>query len=193
MRCVALALACSLALAGCAANSPPPRWYLLTPLAAAAETAPGADGSALAVGVGPVTLSAYLERSQIVTRDGGELRLAEFDRWAEPLEENVTRVLAENLSRLLATERVAVHPWRPAVPIDVRVSVEVVRFDLDPADGAVLTARFTVFDGDPGEHRVTRRSSYREPAAAGYAAGVAALSRTLDKLSRDVATVLASL
>jgi hypothetical protein len=41
-----------------------------------------------------------------------ELQSDTFSQWAEPLETNFARVLAENLSVLLTTERVAVYPWQ---------------------------------------------------------------------------------
>ncbi|UCC31474.1 MAG: membrane integrity-associated transporter subunit PqiC [Phycisphaerales bacterium] len=42
---------------------------------------------------------------------GHRLTLAEFDRWAEPLAFGFSRVLAENLSALLLTDRVLLFPW----------------------------------------------------------------------------------
>ena len=46
--------------------------------------------------------------------------LSENDRWAEPLDENLTRVLAKNLSVLLRTDRIVVYPW----PIDKKPIIE---------------------------------------------------------------------
>jgi hypothetical protein len=37
--------------------------------------------------------------------------LGEFDQWAAPLQDTFVRVLAENLSLLLGTDRVLLHPW----------------------------------------------------------------------------------
>ena len=57
------------------------------------------------IGVGPITVPKYLDRPQIVTRSGrNQLALGEFDRWAEPLQDNVLRVLAENLAFLIPTD-----------------------------------------------------------------------------------------
>ena len=56
-----------LALGGCVSTSPPVALYSLSPTA----EAPGADaaiGRGLAVGVGPVTLASFLDRTQIVSR-----------------------------------------------------------------------------------------------------------------------------
>jgi len=68
-------------------------------------------GRAPELGVGPVTLPRYLERTNIVTRRGMEMEVAEFDRWVEPLSESVPRAIAANLTTLLRTERIVVFPW----------------------------------------------------------------------------------
>ena len=59
----------------------------------------------LSFGIGPIKIPEYLNQPKIVTRKGpNELTLAEFDRWAERLKDNLTRVLAKNLSNLLCTK-----------------------------------------------------------------------------------------
>ena len=72
-------------------QSSPTRLYTLTALAREGSPQP-AGGQGLAIGVGPVELPEYVNRPQIVTGDSGnELRRAEFEQWAEPLETNFTR------------------------------------------------------------------------------------------------------
>ena len=72
--------------------------------------------------------------------------LSENDRWAEPLDENLTHVLAQNLSVLLGSDRIIAYPW----PIDqkphYRVEIQVLRFESNSAGEAQLTARWTVID-----------------------------------------------
>ncbi len=175
-------VAATLALTACS-SSPVPRFYVLTSTAPPAATGPSSD---LALGVGPVTLAPHLDRPQLVTRSGNELRLGDLDRWGESLADGVARVLAENLVRLLDSDRVWTYPWRPAVPVETQVTVEVVRCDAENGE-AVLTARWTVFDG--GEMRLARRSSYRRPANSPPATA-AALSESLAELSREIADTL---
>ena len=108
---VSLALAGLAGMGGCVGRSSAARFYVLTPVAATGVAAASTQGSGLIVSVGPVTLPSYLNRPQIVTRlAGGEVDLAEFDRWAEILIEAVPRVLAEDLGRLLGSDRVEAYP-----------------------------------------------------------------------------------
>lgn len=202
MKNASLHIAC-LALAvvfgGCLGRTPPPKLYLLTALDS--ESSPAAGDRELAVGVGPVTLPEYLRRSEIVTRSGcaaggdfcAELQLSQVVRWAEPLEDAVVRVLAEDLSVLLGTESVVRYPWRPSASLDFQVTVDLARFDADTTGRAVLTARWTVVEPDGDEVLHLARSSYEERAMGGIGAEVSALSRALAQLAQEIAGTLESL
>src|SRR5512145_1644163 len=94
---VAVTLGAPLLLGGCA--SQPSRFYLLSAMPDNITASPAmSNQQAPTIGVGPITLPRYVDRPQIVTRTGPyEIKLAEFDRWAEGLDANFSRVLAENL------------------------------------------------------------------------------------------------
>jgi len=178
-----------LGLHGCA-SSPPTRFYVL-PSLTGADPAPPAAQRDLTIGVGPVTLHPYLDRPQIVTRASrARLILGEFDQWGAPLRDSVTRSLAENLSLLVPTDRVVLHPWSRTTVPDYQVTVDVLQFDAGPGGEVILAARWQILNADEKE-LVMRKS--RVTAAAGgheYEATVTAMGRTLDALSRDIAAAL---
>ncbi|MGI9336509.1 MAG: PqiC family protein [Gammaproteobacteria bacterium] len=196
MKTVSTALlAASLVLGGCA-TSKPTTFYLLQPIATIPATAtPVSTSTPVALGVGPIELPHYTDRPEIVTRgDGNQLDVAEFSQWGEPLDDNVTRVLAENLSMLLPTQRAEVFPWKRAAQIDYQVTVEVSRFDGTLGGDAVLAARWQVRDDRTGKEVVARKSRFTFPSVtADHAGVVAAMNRTLDALSTDIDKALESL
>ncbi len=183
---------CLAALGGCLGKGTQEtaRFYVLTSLhGSGAETRTAMGDST--IGVGPVELPEYLNRPQIVTRESrNELQFAEFDRWAGSLEKGFSRVLAENLSILLSTDRVAVYPWKTP-PIDYQVAVNVTRFDGKPGGDVSLIARWTIL-GDNGKKVILdRRSSLSEEASEDdYDAIVSAQSRLIEALSREIATAI---
>src|SRR5262249_45023810 len=95
-------LAC-IGLAGCAVSDPTQYYTLGQPAARNTESRAMAStprssmaASTVSIGVGPVIMPSYLDRTQIVTRTAADqLDLANFHRWAEPLQEGIVRVLAE--------------------------------------------------------------------------------------------------
>ena len=188
--CVAVVLgALLIGLAGCGGSSAPARLYVLTPAPDAAANPQGAGAAGgPSVGVGPVRLPGLLDRPQIVTRRGtDQIENAEFDRWAEPLGNNVPRVLAENLAALLKTERVALFPWNPDRSIQYQVVVDVARFDGAVGGDVVLDARWRILGADGKEAAVNRSLLTQPTGGAGYPALVTAMSRALAALSREIA------
>lgn len=189
---IAAVMAWGLLLAGCGTTAPA-KFYVLS---AARDTgAAEAVCGDKVIGIGPVTLPEYLDRPQILTRSSSNrLDLADGHRWAEPLTENVTRVLTENISTLLRTDRVAAHPWKRSQAVDFQVRVQVVQFDAGPEGAVSLVARWSVQGRNGTELAPARRSSFSVPAAAGnFDALVAAHSEAVVRLSRDIAAELTRL
>lgn len=137
LRIAALTVAVTL-LAACG-STPPSRYYMLS---ADAMTPPSQDG--MLVGIGPITVPDYLKnRGMILGREGNRLEISEYERWAEPLESGITRVLVLNLASLLDTRQMTVFPWRSDAVPDYSVSVGMVQFTARQ-DDALLVASWTV-------------------------------------------------
>jgi uncharacterized lipoprotein YmbA len=189
---VALAVS-TLVVHGCS-TGPPARLYVLTALPRAESVPPATDGREMSIGVGPVELPQYVNRPQIVTgQQSSELHSAASAQWAEPLQDGFTRVLAENLSLLLATDRVAIFPWKTFAP-EYQVVVEVTHF-LGQTGGEVsLVALWSILNKDGREALVSKKSSFHEATGSSeYEALAAAMSRAVAALSRDIAAALLAL
>lgn len=189
-RLTILMLGVFLLAAGGCAGTQSANFYTLSPIVnSETEISIAKAGQGMVIGIGPIKFPEYLERSQIVTRTGrNALELAEFHRWAGSLKKGFLRILAENLSTLLSTDRVFLYPWRKSVPIDYQIVMEVFQLDGMPGGNASLVACWNIFSGDGKKVFLTRKSSFTEPTGAeGYDAFVAAESRALANLSRDIA------
>lgn len=179
-----------LLLGGCASQSPPASFYVLGARAPAAQPV----SSDLLLGVGPVSLADYLDRNQIVRRDSEvRLQLDEFNRWAGDHRENITGVLAENLSRILGSEGVLPHPWASALDLDYQVLVDINRFDAAKGNRIVLDAQWQLFSKQPNKLLQARRSRIETRAAdSGYEAQVEAQSQALAELGKIIAAAVQS-
>ena len=175
--------------AGCA-RTLPAQFYVLSPLQTTVqEESLGKNTTGFMLGIGPVEIPEYLDRPQIVTRaNGHELKLAEFNKWAEPLQDNISRVLSENLTSLLYADAFTVHPWRGSRSIDYRLSLDVIRFDGSLSETVSLVARWSIFGKGGRDLLMRKKSSYTEPVASpDYEALVTAQSAALTALSREIA------
>ena len=112
---------------------------------------------------------------------------AEFNQWSGSLKNNIINVVADNISDLLGTDKLFVHPWRSFISIDYQIVLEITRFDGTPEEQATLEARWTVLKGKDKTIVDIRRSEIREPIdAPGYGGLVAAQSRALAGLSIEI-------
>ena len=188
--CIPLALLALAALAACRGAMPAMHFYTLSPMAAPAAARAAATAS---VGVGPLTIPLALDRPQIVTRiDGNQLDLAEFHRWGGSLSGNILATLTQDLSALLGSDRVVAHPWTRFITPDFRVPVEIHRFDGALGQEVALAATWAVHYGDERAPRVVRKSFLTAPVAGSdYADLVAAHSKVLGDLAREIAAELA--
>lgn len=182
------AACCLPLLAGCG-KSAPTHFYSLSTVAPKADSAP--DGPCLALGVGPVDLPAYLDRSQIVTRIGeNQMHLAEFDQWIESPHDNFQRALTDNLSRLVCAKPLFTYPWPVGGHPDRQIVIQVARFDGSLGQEAVLRVSWSVLDADNATLD-WRTADYREVVSGpDYAALAAAQSRLVEKFAKDVAASL---
>jgi uncharacterized protein len=175
------------------ASSPDSRFYMLAPMQDAAVSAPAAASQRpVSLCVGPVLVPGYLDRLPVCVRDSAhEVTYAEFHRWAEPLEDGISRVLVDNLSQLLGTARIDVFPWKTPAPADYQVRVMLIRFDGALGEQAVLKARWSLTAAGQEKPVVDLMSVMTEPVESNtHAALVAAQNRTLDRLSREIAAAI---
>ena len=190
-----LGAVCLLLVWGCI-GSPATRYYTLSALAqpgAGAQQTPASE--MLAILVGPIRFPPYLDRSGIVTRTkSNTIEVAEFDVWAGELTDEFPRALADNLSALLSTDRVSTFPRLMGQPVDYQVTGDVVQFDGSPNGQVTLVARWNLVRAGERKLLASQQSTISVPVAApGYEALVAAQSRAVEQLGREIAAAIKTL
>ena len=185
----------SLTLAGClGGQSPPTNFYMLSALSPSpAGTSPESAEARIHIGLETVVIAEYLNRNEIVFNlDNTIYQLADFNQWAEPLSHNLTRVLEENLTKLLQDDSIEVFlASESSIPFDYRLEVDVLRLDGNLGDQVTLVARWALLEAEEDDLKLMRRSEYQEQAADNtYKGLVLAKSRTIEELCRDMAVAI---
>ena len=184
----ALLLAAIGSMSGCG-TSPPVRFFTL---ASEGLRAAPAGSLTYSVVVGPVTVPELVDRQQLVLRASpNRVEIAEQARWAAPLKSEIPRVIADHLGRMLGEVRTSTFSERATGIPDYRVVIDIQRFETAPGEGATIQALWTVRPRD-GE-AVTGQSLTSEAAGPGYDELVAAHSRALGAVSREVAAAIAAI
>lgn len=193
VRLAARSIALAAFLAGCTVFTPTPdrsRFFVLTPIAPAAETAKTPFRPT--VGIGPFTFPPYLDRPEMITRvSANEVRRATFDYWAGSLAQQFQATLAQDLQADLGGAPIRTYSWYAANAPDLAVEADVRSFEAGADGRARLAARWRIRKGPDariaggGDFDRTRalRGGAPEQAAA-------ALSDLLGELAGEIATAL---
>lgn len=183
-----------LTLAGCSILKPQvdaSRFYVLTATESRTDGVAARPPSDLKVGVGPVQFPDYLDRSPLVTRLGpNRLVFSDLARWAEPLDRNFSRVVIDNLVRLLGTEKIISLPSFVPISVQYKVPIEVQRFEGDEKGNVELVARWAILSGADGKVLHSTESHITETGGSDTGDVVAALSRAAAKLSEQIADAI---
>jgi uncharacterized lipoprotein YmbA len=181
-----LGLAATLGCLG-SSTSAPVVYHTLQPLQLEGA-APARSG--LAVEVMPVRLPGLLQRPQMVVAQGSALGLTEAQRWGNPLDQDMQRVLVQDLELLLGSDAVVPSPYGERVGAVYQVGVGVLSCD---AQSGPLTLEAVWILSRPGVAQaiLVRRTMLREAlSGAGADALAAAHSRIMAALAREIATEL---
>lgn len=145
------------------------------------------------IGVGPINLPEYINRPQIVTRlSKHHLKVSEFNRWIEPVNDSVRRLLVINLSNNLNSNRVYGIPgYDRAQSLDLRIGIDVGRFDGQLGKDVLLEARWSLYDKND-KAVLTKVSLINMPTnGQDYSALVLAMNNALQALGEEVSKVVA--
>ena len=186
-----------LILSGCVSvsGSPNPKFYMPAALSQAETVEKIAVPPGTIVAVGPVTIPGYLDRPQIVTKNkNGTLNFAQFDRWAEPLDSALARMIDENFVKLLPAASIQLFPCSFSIPLDYQVIVEVVQLDSELDKDMILAAQWSIIDAKDRKMLLTKRSQFIQPIKPhNYYGLTQALNTACAALSREIAVNLAEL
>jgi uncharacterized lipoprotein YmbA len=188
-------------VAGCVSlkRTPEARFFVLqSEIEPATEPTPGVVPEGI-VGVEGVHLPGHLQRPQLVTwTASNELSVDEFLRWAEPLQDGITRTLAEDLAALLPGRQVVRRPWPGRTRFTCRVEVVLRVFGLQRDGQVVLEGRWRLLP-DEGPLALVQQPVRLErgPLAGGgdgeVITGVDVMSELIADLSRQIAEAIRAL
>jgi uncharacterized protein len=172
------------AASGCATT--PARFYTLDSTA----TPDGTAAAHLAVMVGPVSIPAADDQPEFVTQvASNRVDVDEFNRWAAPLSDSITRAVAGDLAVLLGTPDVATAPMANFNPA-YTVTIDVQRFESTRGQGVLLEAVWAVHQTAGGATRAGRTLAQEPAQGDGFDALAAAHSRALARMSADIAAAI---
>jgi uncharacterized lipoprotein YmbA len=176
-------------------NSQTPRFYMLQAADENQVSKKANIASDVIIGVGPVKIPGYQDRPQIVTQDKEKmLKFAQFDRWGEPLDFGMKRLIGENLAVMLPEAKFTLYPWNSSVPVKYQVVVEIVQLDSNLDKDMFLVAQWLIIDVQNAKTMIIKRSEFRQSITPqNYSGLVKTLSMACASLSGEIAEAIATL
>lgn len=161
-------------------------YYLLTAHSPRAE----APMRETVIGVGPVRVAPFLDRPQIITHGGGgETEVSDGQRWAEPLDRGIQRVLVQNLAGLTGAD-IRNFPWTRTTAPEYAVRIDILDFNRIADGNAVLEAHWMLEDVKRKELLYSRKETFQAPldgAEDDHAALAKAYSELINQLALSIA------
>ncbi len=160
-------------------------------LSAATAATSGGGGRSVSLGVGPISLPGYIDRSELVFQSGSnEFQVPPNVSWAGSLQENIAGVLAKDLQEQLGAREVLTYPWPSGRAPARRVALDIHQFHGISGSDAILNASWRI-ERASGSVLSHGSGNFREPIQGdGYSAVVAAESRLLAQAAAAIATSL---
>lgn len=181
------ALIVSMTTVSClAACSSDPLLYTLSP-----EPGNPVIGGPTPIEVRAPSVTTGLDRDRIVTEDMGyRLHVSSSDAWSEPLAQEISRVLAADLTERLPGKRVFVQndvtSSQPALYVDLSVR----RFATDGSGNAVFEGQYSLVREDDSTSVAAGELKLSMPAGKGTPGMVAALSHLTGQAADQIAAAI---
>jgi uncharacterized protein len=186
LKCIVILLAFT--LSGCG-TSKPSNFYILSDLGSH-RTQLVSKTTRSVIGVGPITFAKYLNQPQIVTRNSlNQIKLDEFNRWAEPLADNFTRVLSKDLNATLKNHSVVVYPSANFESIQYQVTMSVDRFDATTEGKVIAEVSWVILNKVSGKRLISSAKSYVD--FIGQPFSYAQLANCLSRVTARIANAIA--
>ena len=145
MRRLNLAVLSACGLLGACGSSPPMRFYTLSMIAPAASAEASSPADAIPVRLEAVAIPAELNRLELVYHSGpNRVQVSDSDRWIAPLDEQIRRILSDDLSARLPSGMVA-DPNEPASgDARRRLSIAIARLEANESCAVSLYASWSL-------------------------------------------------
>jgi len=185
----------SLLIISCAGTSPKSNFYTLNSQINNTKNDENLNKNlpTLSIHIASVLIDETVDRPQLVIRTSqNRVEILEQQRWAQPLKNEISRVVAEHLSAILATNKVTTFPL-PAIKPDYIVTIQVQTFESKLSENAKLRAYWGVRrTADNMQVNDTLITTEGIPGAIinSYDALIAAHNQNLNRLSTDIAKTI---
>lgn len=147
----------------------------------------------LSIGIEPVNLPSYLDRSEIITikNNGTEINISDFNRWADTLSTAIQRVLIQDMSILLPKSIIKASTFTKS-QFDYIIVISINKLEAKFNDKAYLDAYYDIYNKN-GKSIIRERITLETTILDTYSDLAQKYSILLSQLSQKIATKIIKL
>ncbi len=181
---------------GCSIIKPQPDRSQFFMLVATAKPDPAAKNSktvkSMWVGIGPISIPAFLKHSEVMIQlNPTQVEPSQWNRWAEPLDKNIPRIVSQNLTALLDNNNLMKYPWYAHEAPDYQVEINILNFIITSDHKIQLSVQWEVMETQGQKREWNQKTDITIPSASSdMATLVGTMSEALTVLSQDIAAKL---
>lgn len=183
-----------IAIGGClsVSNSPESRFYMLSALEKEPSGKTYEIPQDVIIAIGPVKIPEFQNRPQIVTQDKDNMiKFAEFDRWGEPLDTALERIIFEDLTVMLPAAALKMFPCVFAIPVKYQVIMNVAQMQSRLDKDLFLMVDWSIIDAKNKIMVFSKKSECRQAINPhNYLGLTKAISAACASLSGEIAEAL---
>jgi uncharacterized lipoprotein YmbA len=187
---VAFVVIIGLMLGSCG-RSPDSQFYVLNPIAPQYKMIK--SYTHLRIGINEIHGPAYMNKPQLTIHcSAQEVKLEEYHRWVENLNQNTQNVIEANLATLLPGAAFVTAPWDINFKPRYQLQIDILQFAVDIRGNSRLRAEYLIYSNEQVKKKglLSYHLKTSPPTVANL---VASMNTNLNQLTRDLAKVLASL
>lgn len=202
VKILAWSAASLILITGCVGTSPKENFYTLNSqdysLSHSKETAPTVIKSLpnTVINIAPVSIIEVVDRPQIVIQiSPNTVQILEQQRWAQPLKNEIGRVVAKNLSSLLNTKLITAYPTNIGSGniAGYKVQLNVQQFESNVNSNAMITINYTVRRVSDNQSLSNTVTSNQAITGSSFSDLVLAHSQAIGVISNEIAKTIASM
>lgn len=147
----------------------------------------------LSIGIEPVNLPSYLDRSEIITikNNGTEINISDFNRWADTLSTAIQRVLIQDMSILLPKSIIKASTFTKS-QFNYIIVISINKLEAKFNDKAYLDAYYDIYNKN-GKSIIRERITLETTILDTYSDLAQKYSILLSQLSQKIATKIIKL
>ena len=133
----------------------------------------------------------YIDRLQIVTHNGNNgINFEDSERWAEPVQDNLVRVLRENLAQIIPGSSISASPWESSSSNSIKIELVFNHFSGQLGGHTQIDIRWKI-NKSPGQIKQGYFTE-QQPIGDEYQDLIIGLNNAISNLSLELAKYLAA-